>query len=119
MESIGTLAGGIAQDFNNILNIILGYSSVLEKSIASRGKFSESVNAIDKAVTRGAGLVRQLLTFARKNDVQLESVNINDVVSEWEKMLAETFPKTITIEMQLDSALPSIYADFIPLHQTL
>jgi len=122
MESLGTLASGIAHDFNNILGIILGYTSVLEQATTQPEKLRRSVEAISKAVQRGAELVKQLLTFARKSDVVIESVNVNDVVEELFHMLRETFPKMISFSMQLESAeggLPSIQADRGQLYQAL
>jgi signal transduction histidine kinase len=120
MESIGTLAGGIAHDFNNILGIILGYVSSLQRSgDVTKERFEKSAEAINKVITRGAHLVRQLLTFARKTDIQFEPTNINDVITELSKMLYETFPKTITPSLSLDKNLPFIIADHNQLHQSL
>ncbi len=120
MESIGTLAGGIAHDFNNILGIILGYVSSLQRSgDLSKERFEKSADAITKVVNRGAHLVRQLLTFARKTDIEFEPTNVNDVIIELTKMVHETFPKTITATVSLDSNLPFIIADHNQLHQLL
>jgi len=119
MEGIGTLAGGIAHDFNNILAIILGHTSLLEREKVEPAKRIQSVGAIAKAVERGAGLVRQLMTFARKTGVQFESVNVNTAVEEIGKILRETFPKTIAYSVELDKSLPSIHADHNQLHQAL
>jgi two-component system cell cycle sensor histidine kinase/response regulator CckA len=119
MESIGTLAGGIAHDFNNILAIILAYISRLERGKVEQSKLAAGYDAIRKATQRGADLVRQILTFARKTDILLESVKINDVVEELLKMLAETFPKTITFSLDLDKRLPSIVGDSGQIQQAL
>lgn len=119
MESIGTLASGIAHDFNNILGIILGYASLLgQKSITSE-KTAAYLDAILKATDRGAGLVRQILTFARKGEFRLEKVNVNSLIGELAKMLGETFPKTITLSLQLEKALPLLSIDRTQLHQAL
>jgi PAS domain S-box-containing protein len=118
MESIGTLAGGIAHDFNNILAIIMGHTSLLESIIAmDPQKREESLQAITKATQRGAGLVRQLLTFARKADVAMQSVLVNEVITELVKLMKETFPKTIAVELNLAESLPSVIADANQLHQ--
>ena len=117
MESIGTLAGGIAHDFNNILSIILGYTSLLKRGRIDPEKIPESLNAITKAAQRGAVLVKQILTFARKTEVLFESVNTNEVLQDLTKLLSETFPKTITFKLELDDRLPSIVADSNQLHQ--
>ncbi|MBI5215309.1 MAG: PAS domain S-box protein [Ignavibacteriae bacterium] len=120
MESIGTLAGGIAHDFNNILGIILGYVSSLQRNKDfSKQQFDKSAEAINKVIIRGANLVRQLLTFARKTDVQFEPTNVNDIIIELVKMIQETFPKTITATFSLDKNLPFIIADHNQLHQSL
>ncbi len=119
MEGIGTLAGGIAHDFNNVLGIILAYTSVLQQGKVDPGKESQCLETIEKAVQRGATLVRQLLTFARKTDVMLESLNLNELVTELSAMLKEAFPKTITFSLQLGNQLPSIIGDHNQIHQAL
>jgi PAS domain S-box-containing protein len=117
MESLGTLAGGIAHDFNNLLAIILGHASLLPRQQQTPGKLSSSVDAIVKATNRGAALVNQLLMFASKTDVQFESVELNDIVNEIVKLVAETFTKSIVITTRLDTDLPPIVADPTQLHQ--
>jgi len=117
LESIGTLAGGIAHDFNNILGIVMGYTDVLEQRKDDPEKFTQSVEAISKATQRGSDLVRQILTFARKTDALLESINVNEIIQELAKLLAETFTKTITFEMGLGKNIASIIGDRSQLHQ--
>ena len=119
LESLGTLAGGIAHDFNNVLGIILGYTSVLEETKADPKKSSRSIAAINKAVQRGAALVRQLLTFARKTDTLFESVRLNEVILELAGMLEQTFPRTIQVSSHLEKEIPSITGDGNQLHQAL
>jgi PAS domain S-box-containing protein len=119
LESIGTLAGGIAHDFNNILGIIIGHAGLLRRLGADPDRLAKSVDAIHTAVERGAGLARQILTFARKTDVLFEPVLINDLVTEIVTMMGETFPKTITIEHRLEPNIPSVNADRTQIHQTL
>ncbi|MBI3765220.1 MAG: PAS domain S-box protein [Ignavibacteriales bacterium] len=119
MESIGTLAGGIAHDFNNLLGIILGYTTLLEDRTLEPQRASHNIEIVKKAVHRGADLVRQLLTFARKGDPTFTSLNVNDTVIELTKMLGQTFPKTITITTQVSNPLPSIKADPTQLQQAL
>jgi two-component system CheB/CheR fusion protein len=118
MESIGRLAGGIAHDFNNILNIISAYSSLLTKA-GDADKRARSTDAIERAVQRGAALVRQLLTFAKREAVKFESVDVNSVVSELATMIGETFPKSVRISLELAPELPRINADPNQLHQAL
>ena len=119
LESLGTLASGIAHDFNNILAIIMAHSSILEKIAANPQKLGQSVEAIVKAGKRGASLVQQLLTYARKSDSVLESLSVNDVVRDIAKFLVETIPKTITVESRLDFGIQNIVADATQIHQVL
>lgn len=119
LESLGTLAGGIAHDFNNILGIILGHAAMVERFRTTPDRVKRGMDAIISAAQRGSGLVRQLLTFARKTDVILESAHINTVVNDVARLLAETFPKTITITTHLARELPLITADINQLHQVL
>lgn len=117
MESLGTLASGIAHDFNNILGIILGHATLLDDVKRHPDKITHHASAIQKATERGVGVVKQLLTFARKTEVLLESVRLNDVISELVKLLRETFPKNITINISMESTLPPIIADANQMHQ--
>jgi signal transduction histidine kinase len=119
MESIGTLAGGIAHDFNNILGIILGYASVLRDGNVDPVRSGKSLDAMIAAVERGSALVRQLLTFARKSEVQFAPIRVNDAVEEVVSLCEETFPKTITFSRYLDHSIPEIVADRTQIDQAL
>lgn len=119
LESIGTLAGGIAHDFNNILGIIMGHASILPGIVGDKARLARSIGAIQKAGDRGASLVRQILTFARKTDVKSEPVNLNEIVAELGRMLEETFPRTLAIQLTLSPDVPVINADRTQVHQTL
>ena len=119
LESIGTLAGGIAHDFNNILGIILAYSSSLRNSHLPYPKVENAADVINKAVGRGADLVKQILTFARKTDVVYELVDINVMIIELKKMLSETLPRTIAIATELAADVSEITADAAQVHQAI
>ncbi len=119
LESIGVLAGGIAHDFNNILGIILGYTSLIEQESSKQQITPKNLEIIRKAVERGAALVRQILTFARKTDFQLATINMNTVIAELYQMIYETFPRTIDIRTELDPNVLPIIADQTQLHQAL
>jgi PAS domain S-box-containing protein len=119
MESIGALAGGIAHDFNNILGIILGYTALVQGNGMSPEKLADSLSAIVKATDRGSGLVKQLMTFARKSAVSIKQVDVNSVIEELEMLLSSTFPKTIEFVTDLSFDLPTIKADASQLHQAL
>ncbi|TAK66873.1 MAG: PAS domain S-box protein [Bacteroidetes bacterium] len=119
MESIGTLAAGLAHNFNNIMSIILGYATSLKTGSASPSKVADSVAAISLAVKRGTGLVRQLTTFARSSEPILMSVNLNALIQEIERMVRETFPETITCAVAMHHDSASILADPNQMHQAL
>ena len=119
MESIGTLAGGIAHDFNNLLAIINGYATLLkkdEKDAAKRATWSEAIN---KAVERGASVVRQLLTFAHKDAVEFVPVDVNKLIEEFMNLIRETFPESVESHIKLQPNLPPIIGDGGQLHQAL
>jgi hypothetical protein len=119
LESIGTLASGIAHDINNILTIILGYASLLPTHRLERDRFQKDVDVIIDSVRRGAGLVQQILMFARKTESHIEAVDANRVVDDLGRVLQETFPRTIAIQMELADGLPMITMDPNHLHQAL
>lgn len=119
MESIGVLAGGIAHDFNNILNIIRGYASLLRSPGSSAEEFTESLNAIDEAIERGASTVRQLLAAAKESAVRFEQVDLNDALQKLKALLSGTLPRTIDIGLDLDSELPPVLADPNQINQVL
>ena len=116
MESIGTLAAGIAHDFNNILGIVLGYTALIQRTPQST---SEGIRAIKAAVQRGANLVKQILTFARKTDVSFGPIDLNLMIEEIAKMLRETISKTIDLSLELGDSMPLIHGDATQLHQVL
>jgi two-component system, cell cycle sensor histidine kinase and response regulator CckA len=110
MESIGALAGGVAHDFNNILNIILGYSSLLMDD-EDPGQARQWIEVIRETAERGAALVQQLLTVARKAAIKFESTDINELLRRFVNLLNQTFPKEMNISLDLNPNLPRIMAD--------
>src|SRR5262249_20565070 len=87
LEGIGRLAGGIAHDFNNLLTAIVGYAEFIEGSLLSNDPRHTDVEQILKAATRATGLTRQLLTFARKQVIAPQVINLNDLVLGTMKLL--------------------------------
>ncbi|MBM9575826.1 PAS domain S-box protein [Leptospira sp. 201903070] len=119
LESLGTLAGGIAHDFNNLLGIMACNLSILEDDFADPKKKFKSADAISKTIRRGANLVEQLLTIARKGDMTLKLVQMNSIVYEMVNLMEETFSKLIEIDLSVGNELPSILADQSQIHQVL
>jgi len=118
LQSIGTLVGGVAHDFNNILNIIDGYASLI-RSDPSRENIATSLDVIKKTVARGAGCTRRLLTMMRTTEIQFVRCDLNNVVLETTELLRQTFPRSINIVLELADDLPSIHADSNHIFQAL
>ena len=111
MESVGQLAAGVAHDFNNILNIILGYSSLL-LAVEGRPEAEElPLRQISAAAERAANLTRQLLTFSRKQVMQPKPVDLNQVVSNMTSMLHRVLGEHIALQFNYSPNVPLIYAD--------
>ena len=119
MEAIGTLAGGVAHDFNNILMVIGGYSSVLAEALRTNAKLHGHVEQIQKAGERAASLTRQLLAFSRKETIQPAPLNVNDVVAGIEKLLHRLIGEHIAISTQLPMSLGMVMADAGQLEQVI
>jgi PAS domain S-box-containing protein len=119
MESVGTLASGVAHDFNNLLNIILSYAAMMRLGDQSPVTLSEGAAVIEETVRRGATLVQQLMTLGRKGETELSSVELNQQAKALASLLAETFPKTIVITLELEPELPAICGNVNQLHQIL
>jgi two-component system, cell cycle sensor histidine kinase and response regulator CckA len=111
MESLGTLAGGVAHDFNNILTVVLGYSDMLLMCHRSDEKCLQRAQAIRTAARRGSDLVQQILTFTRKTEPKLQPVDLNRELKQAEQLLHRTIPRMIEIELQLEDNLSAINAD--------
>ena len=119
MESVGTLAAGIAHDFNNILNIVQGYALVLRDSKIADELVTESISAILDSTKRGATIVQQLLTLARKTEPKFDLVNIDAVVEELAQLFGKSSPQTIEIKLELSRQSPPVLADRNQIFQAL
>ncbi|MCK5154198.1 MAG: PAS domain S-box protein [Spirochaetales bacterium] len=111
LEAIGTLAGGVAHDFNNILSIILGYSDYLISKLDKDDKIYSIMEDIREAGNRGASLTSQLLAFGRKQNIQIKLLNLNDVIRRIEKMLKRLLSENVNMSLNLEEHLWTIEAD--------
>jgi PAS domain S-box-containing protein len=119
MEAIGTLAGGMAHDFNNLLTAILGYSSMLLKTLKEPDPFFKPVSIIHEAAKRGAALGRKILTVTRKEQREIKPVDLNDIVRNALDLLHQSLPKDIEIITHLAVGLPLTQADPSQLQQVI
>jgi PAS domain S-box-containing protein len=119
MEAIGTLAGGIAHDFNNILQGINGYTQLLLLKKTEDHSDYFKLTQIQQAGDRAARLIDQLLTFSRKMEGHRCALSLNHEIRQAEQILRQTVPKMITIELNLENDLRTVYADPIHIEQIL
>jgi len=119
MEAIGTLAGGVAHDINNVLGAIMGAASLLETELEPGDERASYAADILTACRRGRDLTRNLLGFARKGKYVKKAVSLNDAAGETQSLLARTMPKKIRITTELDSALAPVEGDATQLKQVL
>jgi two-component system, cell cycle sensor histidine kinase and response regulator CckA len=119
MEAIGTLAGGFAHDFRNMLQVVLGSLELIEFNKDLPDKLQTDLDRIRKAATSGAELVKGMLVFSRKTSVQLKPLNLNKLVEQTESLLYRTIPKMIKIDVVTADDLPSINGDSTQIEQIL
>ena len=119
MESLGTLAGGIAHDFNNLLAVINGYVELSTLHPNEPTLLQKSLREIRRASQRAIGLVRQILTFSRKAEINFAPLDLNQQVRDLVALLAETFPRKVTFTMNLADGLPALLADQNQLQQVV
>jgi len=119
LEALGRLAGGIAHDFNNLLTVIGGYADLLLNASALDDDSREKMAEVSEASERAAALVRQLLAFSRKQILQPEVLNPNEVLSSIAKMLRRLIGEHIEIAISLGEDVGKIYADPSQIEQIL
>ncbi len=111
LEAIGRLVGGIAHDFNNILSIISGYGELIKLKIDNNHELYPDIVEILNATKRSAGIVRQLLTFSRQQNVHPVRVNPNYIIEHNEKMLKAMVGEDITVQQELADDVYDIWID--------
>jgi len=119
MEAVGTLAGGVAHDFNNVLQAVSGYVQLLLMRKGEEDPDLNYLNQIDKSIQRAAKLIQQLLIFSRKVESKLEPVDLNQEIVNVHKLLMKTIPKMVDIELHLAAGNKVLNADPIQLEQII
>lgn len=123
MEAIGTLAGGVAHDFNNVLTPIMGYTEIIRLKMKQDG-FTDNVifdylEEILKAAKRAKSLVEQVLTFSRSIEKKEVLQYIHPIVKEVMKLMRATLPSTIVIQEKIDEHCGRVFIDPVQIHQVL
>ena len=119
MEAVGRLAGGVAHDFNNMLTIINGYCDLTLDGLQPFDPIHENIVEIRKAAERSALLTHQLLAFSRKQILAPKALNLNEVVTESEKMLHRLIGEDVEIKIVLDPKLGAVMADSSQVEQLI
>ncbi len=119
LEAIGTLAGGIAHDFNNILFAIMSYATMASKKIPQGNRGYHHVSQIIKASERAQSLIQQILTFSRQHEHHFETIELSKLVEEPLALIRSTLPKTIEIQLKIETDQSTIAAVPSQIHQLL
>ncbi|MCF8083006.1 MAG: PAS domain S-box protein [Deltaproteobacteria bacterium] len=119
MESVGTLAGGIAHDFNNILSPLMIHAEMALMELPSESPLQRHVKQIYQASERARDLVKQILTFARKQEASRAPIKVSLMVKEVAKFLRSTIPKTIAIQYDIQTDQDMVLGDVTELNQLI
>ncbi len=111
MEAVGRLAGGIAHDFNNILLVITGHGDFLVKQLGEDDPLRPSANEIRRAAARATSLTSQLLAFSRRQVLQPQKINLNDIVAGIGPMLERLIGEDVELVLSLAADLADVMAD--------
>lgn len=116
LESLGTLAGGVAHDINNALAPIMLACGLLRKQAPDAGRL---IDILESSTRRGASMVQQLLTFAKGVDGERVVMDPRKLTRELEQIVSSTFPKNIRLRFSIDDELPAVIGDATQIHQVL
>lgn len=119
MEALGNLTGGVAHDFNNLLQIISGYVQLLLVRKEKEDQDYPYLYEVSQAAARASELIRRMLTFSRKVEVQMTPLNLNTVIHEALRLLERTVPKMISLQTFLAEDLAIIPADLTQMEQVI
>lgn len=117
MESIGTLAGGISHDFNNILYGAIGYTDLCLDDAEPGSLLHSNLEEIKSGLLRAKSLTKQILAFSRQNDSEIEPTMVAPVVNEVVQLLRATIPSTVEIKVDTDVVESTIMGDPTKIHQ--
>jgi two-component system cell cycle sensor histidine kinase/response regulator CckA len=119
MEALGTLAGGVAHDFNNILSAISGNTELARQDLPPGSPVHTSLGEIRKATRRAKSLVQQILAFSRKQPTEQRVLALKPVIEECAAMLRATLPTTIELRVECADDAPNVLADATQIQQVL
>jgi len=119
MEAISSLAGGIAHDFNNILQVIMGYGTMVLDKLEPDSPSKGQMNEVLAAAGRAANLTKRLLAFSRKQPTDVKPTNVNELITDIQKMLVRLVRESIDFKLDLADTLLVVMADAGQIEQVL
>ena len=119
LEAIGRLAGGIAHDFNNILGVILGHCELMERECSDDAGVVQRTESIKTSAQHAAALTRQLLAFGRKQVMQMQPLDLNEVIRHLSEMLNRVIGENIELVLDLSPSLGRVNADLVQIEQVV
>ncbi len=119
LQALGTLAGGIAHEFNNMIAAIIGNASLAIQDVGSNQAARESLDQITAAAERARALTRRILLFGRAQPDTRKSTALAPVVEDVMRLLRATLPARITLSLTQSADLPTVRADGTQLHQLI
>jgi two-component system, cell cycle sensor histidine kinase and response regulator CckA len=119
LEAVGSLAGGVAHEVNNMMTAVIGFGGLVLKALPEQHPQRSDVNEMVKAATRAAGVTRQLLAFTRQQMLQLSVLDLNAVVRNVSRMLGSLLGADIELVTHLDPEVGRVRADAGQLEQVI
>ncbi|HEY0456044.1 MAG TPA: PAS domain S-box protein [Verrucomicrobiae bacterium] len=119
LEAVGRLAAGVAHDFNNLLTVIQGNIELLRLKKQVTPEIDRPLSQVSDAAEKASGLVKQLLTFSKKQVLQPKLVDVNEVIANCTKVISHLLPSNISLKYHFAAGLPRIKADVTMLEQIL
>jgi PAS domain S-box-containing protein len=119
LEAVGTLAGGVAHDFNNLMTAVLGHAYLIKESAAGQAEILRAAEVIEKTAERAADLTRKLLGFARQGRTQNVPLDLHALVRDVQELLSRTLDENIQIESELLARSSVVRGDPDQIHQVL
>src|SRR5438045_3452673 len=110
LHALGELAGGIVHDFNNLLSVIIGYSSLVEAELAPANPLRGHTVQVLRAADKAQNLTRKLLAFSSKQVLNPELINVNDLILDLQGILSRVLDERIELKLRLGQSVGKIEA---------